>query len=75
MRVIESGNTLEICRCKKCNCLFEYNNYDIKCKESDEYLFGWHYSIIKSITCPECGKTKYLYVDIDGKDLTKEWNK
>lgn len=75
MKVIKHGNTYKEETCKRCGCVFEYNENDIKV-DSDyrEYFGDFHCSYEEWVGCPECYKTIWLSVVIDGEDLTDKWN-
>ena len=65
--VIKHGKeVIETATCKSCDCVFTFHSRDTKKK--------WIYDkYIKSISCPECGKTVILEkIDLPHTEYTRE---
>lgn len=54
MRIITSGNSWKKERCPHCECVFEYQDKEIKTKILPSYNFSPYGDWFNYVECPEC---------------------
>lgn len=70
MEVLQSGNTLKVEQCEKCNCIFRYVKNDIKINTRKCLSIKEHTPFVEDVpyeeyvNCPECNHKNVLTTTI-----------